>query len=90
MIEAFVLKRIKLRIHSKWSHNFTQNIDGVRRKECNLTKINNYRKQHSKLNKWTNLHTYELKPAAEVKDSRMEDLKIIMYTKQRIFKKFER
>jgi len=32
VIEAFVLKRIKLRIHSKWSHNFTEDAAGVKQK----------------------------------------------------------
>jgi hypothetical protein len=91
VIEAFVLKRIKGRIQSKWSHNFATNTDGIKRRDLNLTRVNNYRYMNRKpLNKWTNQNTHKLKPRQEVMESRMTDLKTIMDSKIRIYKKFER
>lgn len=66
VIEAFVLKRIRVRITSKWSHNFVENGEGIKRRDIlriKNPKNNQYRKP---LNKWTNHNTHVLKPKQEV------------------------
>ena len=91
VIEAFVLKRIKQRLTAKQHTNFLIGSDGVKRKEIDITKVNSFREHYRKpINKWKNLFTHKLKPKEDVKVSRLYDLKTIMDSRQRIFKKFER